>query len=182
MGRLVLLALLIAAAPLSAELVTEYQDDVLLRDHETVRYRVDIDYGTATEADVDVVVRGFTAPPRVRILNEDRREVKEVEDTDGDWTIEPGFTAKDSNATYYIEVDSANPGWEADFEVTISVHAPASAAADADVAFERYYFDHESGDASDHYECSTGTGTDGWPLIGVALAALGTVYLRRRSA
>jgi hypothetical protein len=180
MRYFVLLALL-AAAPLSAELLTEYQDDVYLRDHETVRYRIDIDYGSGDEADVDVLVRGFTAPPRVRILNEDRREIKEVEDTDGDWTIEPGFTARDTNARYYVEVDSASPSSEADFEVTIRVYAPATSAADADVSFDKFYFDHESGDASDHYDCSTGAGSS-WTLIALALAALGALYVRQRAA
>lgn len=180
--RYFLLIALLLAAPLSAELITEYQDDVYLRDHETVRYRVDIDYGAGTEADVDILVRGFTAPPRVRVLNENGKEIKEVEDTDGDWTIEPGFTAKDSNSRYFIEVDSANPGWEADLEVTITVHADASAAADADVSFDDFRFDYESGDASDHYNCSTGTRSGGWSLIALVLAALGAVYVRRRTA
>jgi hypothetical protein len=181
MRYLVILALLLAA-PLSAELVGDYQDDVYLRDHETARYRIEIDYGTGTSADVDIIVRGFNAPPRVRVLDEDRDEVREVEDTDGDWTIEPGFTAKDDNSHYFIELDSANPGWEGDFEITISVYASSTAGAAADIHFDKYYFDYESGDDSDHYDCSTGAGTGGWPLIALALAAIGAVYLRLRSA
>jgi MYXO-CTERM domain-containing protein len=180
--RYFLILALLMAAPLSAELLTDYQDDVYLRDHETVRYRVNIDYGTGTEADVDIVVRGFISPPRVRVLNEDRREIREVEDTDGDWTVEPGFTAKDSNASYFIEVDCANPASDGDFEVTIEVHAENTAAASSDVEFEKYYFDYESGDASDHYNCSTGGGTGGWPVFALAFTALGAVYLRRRAA
>lgn len=179
MGRLVLLAVLLAA-PLSAEMITDYQDDVFLRDHETVRYRIDIEYGSGTEAEVDIVVRGFTAPPRVRILDERRHEVKRREDTDGDWTIAPSFTAREGSDTYYIELDSANPGWDGDFEITISVYASASAGADADVRFDKYFFDYESGNASDHYHCSTSAG-GGWTLIALAFAALGCVYLRRRT-
>lgn len=181
MRYFVLLALL-CASPLCAEMLTEYQDDVFLRDHETVRYRVDIDYGTGDEADVTILVRGFISPPRVRVLNEDRREIEEVEDTDGDWTVRPRFTARDANAFYFIEVDSANPNSEGEFEVTVQVEADASAAADADVAFEKYYFDYESGDASDHYDCSTGTGTGGWPMFALAIGLIGVVYLRRRTA
>jgi MYXO-CTERM domain-containing protein len=181
MRYLVILALL-AATPLSAELVTDYQDDVYLRDHETVRYRIDFDYGTGTSADVDIVVRGFSAPPRVRVLDEERDEVREVEDTDGDWIIEPGFTAKDENGTYYIELDSANPSWDGDFEITISVHAPESAGATADIHFDDYRYDYESGDDSDHYDCSTAAGAGGWPVFALALAAIGAVYLRRRRA
>ena len=68
MTRLLLLAVILAgAAAAQAEVVAEFNDEVELRDHETVRYRIDLDYGTGTTADVDIFVRGFWTPPRVRV-------------------------------------------------------------------------------------------------------------------
>ncbi|MBZ0136921.1 MAG: hypothetical protein K8I27_11165 [Planctomycetes bacterium] len=177
---LIILTGVIFSASLSAVVLTEYQDDVYLRDHETVRYRVNIEYGAATEADVDILVRGFISPPRVRVLEPDKDEVKDVRDTDGDWTLDFDFTAKDFHNHYFIEVDSANPGHDGDFEVTIIVNGDAG--GDASVHFVKYYFDYESNDASDHYDCSTHPGGGGWPVALLAGAALGAVYLRRRKA
>ena len=85
----------------------EDHDDVYLRDHETVRYRVDIDYGIGTEADVDIYVRGFISPPRVRVLDSDYDEVKDKRDTNGDWTLDFDFTAKDHHSKYYVEVSGS---------------------------------------------------------------------------
>lgn len=184
MGRLTLLILvgllITAAAPLSAELLVQYQDEVSLRDHETARYRINLDYGTSEWADVDVTVRGFNAPPRVRILEVDYDEIKDVRDTDGDWTVEPDFIAHDYNSTYYIEVDSANPNAWGDFEITITVSAPDGAGADATVSFVKYYFDYESGDESDHYDCAVNAGAGSWPLAGLALLAAVAIWRRRR--
>ncbi|MCZ7607129.1 MAG: MYXO-CTERM sorting domain-containing protein [Planctomycetota bacterium] len=184
MGRLTLLILvgllITAAAPLSAELLVQYQDEVSLRDHETARYRINLDYGTSEWADVDVTVRGFNAPPRVRILEVDYDEIKDVRDTDGDWTVEPDFIAHDYNSTYYIEVDSANPNAWGDFEITITVSAPDGAGADATVSFVKYYFDYESGDESDHYDCAVNAGAGSWPLAGLALLASVAIWRRRR--
>jgi len=184
MGRLTLLILvgllITAAAPLSAELLVQYQDEVSLRDHETARYRINLDYGTSEWADVDVTVRGFNAPPRVRILEADYDEIKDVRDTDGDWTVEPDFIAHDYNSTYYIEVDSANPNAWGDFEITITVSAPDGAGADATVSFVKYYFDYESGDESDHYDCAVNAGAGSWPLAGLALLAAVAIWRRRR--
>lgn len=183
MARWILLMLagaLIGAAPLAAETLTEYQDDVYLRDHETVRYRVDIDYGTGTTAQLGVVVRGFNTAPRVRILDERKREIRDVRDTDGDWTVEPSITANDSNSYYFVEVDAANAWNEGDFEVTIVVDAPAANNADASVSFEKYFFDYESGDESDHYDCAVHAGAGSWPLAGLALLAAAALWRRRR--
>lgn len=184
MGRLTLLILagllVTAAAPLSAELLVQYQDEVSLRDHETARYRINLDYGTSEWADVDITVRGFNAPPRVRILESDFDEIKDVRDTDGDWTVEPDFIAHDFNSTYYVEVDSADPNAWGDFEITITVYAPDGAGADATVSFVKYYFDYESGDDSDHYDCAVNAGAGSWPLAGLALLAAVAIWRRRR--
>lgn len=184
MGRLTLLILvgllITAAAPLSAELLVQYQDEVSLRDHETARYRINLDYGTSEWADVDITVRGFNAPPRVRILEADYDEIKDVRDTDGDWTVEPDFIAHDYNSTYYVEVDNANPNSWGDFEITITINAPDAAGADATVSFVKYYFDYESGDESDHYDCTVNAGAGSWPLAGLALLAAVAVWRRRR--
>lgn len=177
LGLLFITGLLISA-PLAAVELAEYHDEVYLRDHETVRYRIDIDYGIGTEADVDIYVRGFISPPRVRVLESDKDEVKDVRDTDGDWTLDFDFTAKDFSSKYYVEVDSANPGLDGDFEVIIVVNGDST--GDASVGFDRYFFDFESGDESDHYNCSTSTGSGGWPLAMFAGAAIAAVYLRRR--
>lgn len=184
MGRLTLLILLglliTAAAPLSAELLVQYQDEVSLRDHETARYRINLDYGTSEWADVDITVRGFNAPPRVRILEADYDEIKDARDTDGDWTVEPDFIAHDYNSTYYVEVDSANPNAWGDFEITITINAPDGAGADATVSFVKYFFDYESGDESDHYDCAVNAGAGSWPLAGLALLAAVAIWRRRR--
>ena len=184
MGRLTLLILVgllvTAAAPLSAELLVQYQDEVSLRDHETARYRINLDYGTSEWADVDITVRGFNAPPRVRILEADYDEIKDVRDTDGDWTVEPDFIAHDYNSTYYVEVDSANPNAWGDFEITITINAPDGAGADATVSFVKYFFDYESGDESDHYDCAVNAGAGSWPLAGLALLAAVAIWRRRR--
>lgn len=175
---LLLLVGIVTSAPLSAVVLVEYQDDVYLRDHETVRYRVNIDYGIATDADVDILVRGFISPPRVRVLDSDRDEVKDVRDTDGDWTLDFDFRAKDHHAWYYIEVDSAVPSSDGDFEVTIVVNGDAS--GDANVQFVKYYFDYESGDDSDHYDCAVREGAGTLPLALLGGTALVALFLRRR--
>jgi MYXO-CTERM domain-containing protein len=177
---LLLLGLLFTAAPLSAEFITDYQDDVYLRDHETVRYKVNIDYGTGTDASIDVLVRGFDGPPRVRILDDNRHEIKDVRDHDGDWTVNPSITAHDPIRHYYVEVDSALPSRDGNFEVTITLYAPTGNAADGEIFFDKYYFDYESGDESDHYDCSVHAGAGSWPLALLALTALSALYLGRR--
>lgn len=178
---LLLAGLLISAAsPLSAELLVEYQDDVYLRDHETVRYAIDLDYGTGTDASIEVLVRGFNGPPRVRILDDNHHELKDARDTDGDWTVNPSANAHAPIVRYYVEVDSAIPSRDGDFEVTIFVDAPNGNNADAVVFFDKYYFDHESGDASDHYDCTVHSGAGGWPLGMLALAGFAAFWFRQR--
>lgn len=184
MARWILLVLagvmISGAAPLNAETIIEYQDDVYLRDHETVRYAVDLDYGSGTDASIEVLVRGFISPPRVRILDDNHKEIKETRDTDGDWTISPSITAHAPVTRYYVEVDSARPLDEGDFEVTIFVYAEDGNGADADVFFDKYYFDHESGDDSDHYDCTVQSGAGSWPLALIGLFAGGALWFGRR--
>ena len=175
---LLLLTGMLLSAPLAAVRLIDYQDDVYLRDHETVRYRIDIEYGIGTEADVDIFVRGFISPPRVRVLDSDKDEVKNKRDTDGDWTLDFDFRAKDHHAYYYIEVDCAHPWDDADFEVTLIVNGDQT--GDANVQFEKYFFDYESGHDSDHYNCTAGAGRGGWPLAMFAAVAAGLVWYRRR--
>ena len=184
MGRWTLLilagVLIAAAAPLSAEFLVEYQDDITLRDHETARYRIQIDYGTEDWADVDITVRGFNAPPRVRILESDYDEIKDVRDTDGDWDVNPSITAHDPITRYYVEVDSAVPYHDGNFEVTITLYAPTGNAADGEIHFDKYFFDYESGDASDHYDCAAHAGAGSWPLALLALAGVSALWFGRR--
>ncbi|MCB9895569.1 MAG: hypothetical protein H6839_14065 [Planctomycetes bacterium] len=167
-------------APLAADTVVQYQDDVYLRDHETVRYRVDIDYGTGTSAQLNATVRGFDTPPRVRILDSNYRELRDVRDSDGDWQVEPSITAFDSHDHYFIEVDSANAWHEGLFEVTITVGADSADNPDADVSFVKYFYDYESGDPSDHNDCAANVGASGWPLALIATLGAAAVLLRRR--
>ncbi|MCA8915761.1 MAG: hypothetical protein KDB90_10145 [Planctomycetes bacterium] len=167
-------------APLAAETITQYQDDVFLRDHETVRYRVDIDYGTGTTAQLNVAVRGFDCAPRVRILSSSFRELREVRDTDGDWTVEPSITANDSHDHYFVEVDAASAWHEGLFEVTVTVSADPANNPDADVSFVKYFYDYESGDPSDHHDCAAVAGANAWPLALLAFLGAGAIVVRRR--
>lgn len=185
MGRIALLfvcGLMVAAAsPLSAELIEEYEDFVFLHDHETVRYRVEIDYGTASEVDVDLYVRGIYEPPRVRVMEGDRDEVKDVRDRNGDYILDFDFTAKvDADHTYYVEVDCASPWDASEFDVFIEVYAPAGSGAAANVRFDKFYTDYETGDDSDHYDCSTGADDGGWPLVMLGAGVIGAVWFRQR--
>lgn len=178
---IVAILLAVAAAPsLSAEVVTEYNDFVVLDDHETIRYRVQLDYGAGTDADVDIWVRGYDAPPRVRVLDSDRDEKKDVRDTDGDWTLDFDFRAAEPHTVYYIELDSAEPWQEGGFDVRITVNAPAGNGAEATISFSSDFYDHESGDDSDHYDCAAGPGRRGLPLLLPALLGLGAYWFRRR--
>lgn len=180
-----LLALLLAlcAAPLMAQdEVIEFNDFVPLRDHETVRYRIDIDYGSDDEVELRVYVRGFGGPPRVRILDEDYDERREVEDTSGDWEVDVTYVARSTSARYYVEVDSDTPWHPADMDINIRVLAPETQGASADVDFVKVFVDRESNDESDHYDCAAHPGAGAWPLAALVLAGLGAATLRRRRA
>lgn len=186
MGRIPLLILggllLCAAAPLQAELIGEFDDFVYLHDHETVRYRLDIDYGSGSQVDVDIFVRGIYEPPRVRVLDSDRDEVKDERDTSGDYILDFDFLAKLPHETYYIEVDSAHPWSDSEFDVFIEVYAPATDNASAEIRFDKFYYDYETGDDSDHYDCSTHAGSGGWPLAALAVTVVGALWFRQRRA
>lgn len=171
--------LLAASSPLQAELIGDYEDSVYLRDHETVRYRLDIDYGRGAEVDVDIFVRGLHAPPRVRVLEGDFDEVKRRRDTNHDYILDFDFTAKLPNETYFIEVDSAHPWKSGRFDISFEAYAPAVDRADASFRFSKFFIDRESGNDSDHYDCAARPG-GGWPLAAFGLVAGGVLWLRRR--
>lgn len=179
MTRLVLCAVLaLGAASASAEVIAQFDDDVLLRDHETVRYRIDVDYGAGAIADLDIVVRGFSTPPRVRVLDSNKKELKDVRDTDGDWKLDFDITLHDTHDHYFVEVDSARPGDDSHMDVLLTVSADASNAATADIFIDKFFLDFESGDASDHNDCAAGVGMTPWALL--PLAGLGVLAVRRR--
>lgn len=179
-GLLLSALLAVAAAPLSAEIIAEFDDAVYLRDHETARYRIDLDYGSGSEIDVDIFVRGLFDPPRVRVINSSGDEVKDRRDTSGDWILDFDFMAKNPSNTYWVEVDNAIPGRDNDFDVFITVNAAAVDGASATVRFEKFFFDYESGDDSDHYDCTANTGVNGWPLAALGVLAGAALYFRRR--
>lgn len=178
-----ILCLLLAftcAAGAQAAVISQFDHEVRLRAYETVRYRLNIDFGTASVASVDVVVRGFNVPPRVRVLDSRKKEMRDVRDRDGDWKLDFDFNASTEHTTYFIEVDSANPGDRADLDVLITVHADQFADASADVKIDRYFIDRESGDDSDHYDCAARPGAGLWALL--PLGPLVLLAARRRRA
>lgn len=185
MNRLTFLLLLAVAATLgaasaSAERITDFNETVFLRDYETVRYRVPITYGTALDAHIRIYVRGFSAPPRVRLLESDYHEVKERRDTSGDWTVDFEATAVNSQPRYYIEVDSALSGYASDFEIRVQIDALDGAGATAEVEFVKYFFDYDNGGPSDHHDCTTGENTQPWPLVVLSTLVAGLWFARRR--
>lgn len=101
-------------------------------------------------------MRGFSAPPRVRLLESDYHEVKERRDTSGDWTVDFEATAVNSQPRYYIEVDSAVSGYASDFEIRVQIDALYGAAPRPEVEFVKYFFDYDNGGPSDHHDCTTG--------------------------
>lgn len=181
MTRLLLLATVLAAATAAnAAVIADYNDEVELRDHETIRYRIDIDYGAGATVDVDIFVRGFWTPPRVRVLDSRKREIKDVRDTDGDWDLDFDFEAHDEHEFYFVEVDSAWPGDASRFDVYLTVNAPLTSGASAEIRFEKFFVDYESGDPSDHYDCAVSQRAGLWALLPLgALAVLSRVRRRR---
>lgn len=114
MSRLALLGMLslIAAAsaqPLAAERIADFSETVYLRDHETIRYRLPLTWGAADSAQIRTYVRGFNAPPRVRVLDSNYREMRERSDTSGDWIVDVTTTGSSSHPRFYVEVDSEWP-------------------------------------------------------------------------
>lgn len=169
---LILFAALFAGA-LAAERITDFNDTVFLRSYETVRYRIPFDYGSAPSADLRVIVRGFGAPPRVRLLNADFGEARESRDTNGDGIVD--FTHRASQPRYWLEVDSAAPGDSGDFEIRVLIDAADGSGASAQVEFDKYFRDYWR---DDHDGCTTREGGLWW--LG-ALAALGAgLAIRRR--
>lgn len=176
MTRLLLIAIVLAgAAGVHAEVIAELNDEVELRAYETVRYRIDIDYGTGRNADVDIYVRGLWTPPRVRVLDSRKHEEKDVRDTNGDWDLDFDFEAHDGHDHYYVEVDSAWPGDRSKFEVFITVNADIANGASADVSFSTYKTDHDN---SDHYDCAVNSRAGLWAIL--PLGALALLAARRR--
>ncbi len=184
MRALIILGMLVAATPMLAAELDFYSDYLCLEDHETVRYRVDLEFGSDEEMSIDIFVEGIDAPPRVRVLDSNRKERKERVDTSGDWELDFRFHAKDNHDTYYIEIDSDWP-WEwSEFVIELSVHASDdNVGSDASIDFDRFFFDFESNDDSDHYDCAARSGAPNpWWLVLPAGAALAAYVRRRRTA
>lgn len=183
MTRLMLIALVLAGATaIQAKVIADFDDDVELRAHETVRYRIDIDYGTGGTADVDIFVRGFWTPPRVRVLDSRRKEVKDVRDTNGDWELDFDFEAHDEHAFYFVELDSAWPGDASRFDIYLRVNATIASGATAEIRFVKFFRDYESGDDSDHYDCAVSSRAGLWAIVPLGALALLAVRRRRRVA
>lgn len=171
-----LLVLVLFAGTLAAERITDFSDTVYLRRYETVRYRIPFDYGSAPSADLRVIVRGFGAPPRVRLLNADFGEARESRDTSGDGIVD--FTHRASQPRYYLEVDSAAPGDSGDFEIRVLIDAADGSGAAAQVEFDKYFRDYYR----DHdHDCSTGE-TGAWWLGALASMGAALALARRRFA
>jgi len=177
---LIIAAMMLGAGAAHAIILTQYNDDVWLHAHETIRYRVEIDYGTGTSARIDLSVRGITQPPRVRVLDSLKKEVRDVRDTDGDWKLEFGINAVSIHPVYFVEVDSARPGEGAQMDNTITVSADALNDASAFVSIDRVFKDFESGDDSDHYDCVARPATTLWALLPIGgLAAMAAARRRK---
>lgn len=181
MTRLMLITMLaLGAGAANAEILTQFEHNAFLRSYETIRYRIDIDYGSNNFVDIDVEVRGFSGPPRVRVLDTFNKELLDERDTSGDWSLDFDFVGYPDRAVYFIEVDCANPAEAADIGVLLTVNAQSSVTANARVTIDKYYFDHESDDPSDHYDCAANPRAGLWALA--PFAGLAALTLRRRRA
>jgi len=172
---MLLFLVLAGAAAVHAEVIADFEDEVELRPYETVRYRIDIDYGTGRNADVDVFVRGLWTPPRVRVLDSRKKEVEDVADTSGDWNLDFDFLAHDGHDHYYVEIDSKWGGDSSKFEVFLTVNADALNNASAEVSVSKYKYDYDN---SDHHDCAVSTRAGMWGLL--PLGALALLAVRRR--
>lgn len=184
MSRLALLCVLSlvaisAAQPLAAERIADFSETVYLRDHETVRYRLPITWGAADTVQIRTYVRGFNAPPRVRVLDSNYREIRERADTSGDWILDVTTSGSSSQPRFYVEVDSDWPGHWGDFEIRIQMDVEDGSGATADVEFVKYFFDYESGGPSDHYDCTTGEARS-W-FLAALFGLLAAAWLLRRT-
>lgn len=174
MGRLLVLLMGLLAAPLAATVVADFEHYTYLRSHETVRYRIDFEYGSGSDAVVEIITRGFDTAPRVTVLDSGRNVVKSRRDNGGDWTLDFSFTAIDEHNVYYIEVESAGHWIEGGFETNLLVRAEPD--AEAVIYVDKY----TTGRSRHHHHCSTGSGHGGLPLAGFAAAAAAIVWFRRR--
>jgi MYXO-CTERM domain-containing protein len=166
--------LFVCAGALGAERIVDFNDTVYLRDHETVRYRIPIDYGFGSRVDVRIFVRGFDSAPRARLLNPDFGLARGAEDTSGDWIVD--FTHATGESRHYLEVDSVWGGSSGHFEIRVQIDAEDGTGAFADVQFVKYFVDYES---HHNHDCSTGENS-GWWLGALAALALGAWLWRRR--
>lgn len=184
MGRFMLLAFAALLLPaLAAQTFLEYDDEIYLRDHETVRYRVDVDFGTGTSVLLKLYVRGLNAAPRVRVLDIDRDEISSRVDNGTDWVVDYNVRLYASKGeSFFVDVDAKygfESGW---FDVTLQLEAPDAQLADGDIFFDKTFVDWRNRDhRDDHHDCAVrsnaGTGT----LAGFALLG-GLALWRRRKA
>jgi len=153
----------------------DFSDTIFLRDFETIRYRIPIDYGFGSRVDVRIFVRGLDSAPRARLLNPDFGLAREAQDTSGDWIVD--FTHATGEVRHYLEVDSVWGGSSGWFEIRVQIDAEDGTGASADVQFVKYFVDHHS--HRDH-DCSTAE-NNGWWLGALAAVALGAWLWRRRA-
>ncbi len=183
MGRVLLLAIAALALPaLSAQTFLEYDDEVFLHDHETVRYRIDVDHGTGTSVLLKLYVRGYNAAPRVRVLDGDRDEISSREDNGADWLLDYNVRLYASRGeTFFVDVDAKygfESGW---FDVTLQLEAPESQLADGDIFFDKTFTDWRNRDHDDSNDCAVQATGSTLPLAALGLLAALALWRRRSS-
>ncbi len=181
MARLWIIFLLAAGgASLSAQVLLEYEDSTYLRDYETARYRIDLDYGADNSLDIRILARGISAPPRVRVRDSGKHILTNRTDNGADGILDFTFHAyaNDDNR-FYIDLTHKYGGQSGTIELTLQVRESAGQGADATIHFDRYYNDYHR--PEDRNDCSTGSGTGGYALLALLALATGTFWFRQRN-
>lgn len=176
MGRYLLFLLaVVGAASANAAVFLEYSDGRFLRDYETVRYRIDLEYGEAAEIRINIIARGLDNAPRVRVLDSRRRILTNRRDNGADHVLDFHYTARASrDDTFFIDVTHKYAPRSGHIDVTLQLDAETD--ADGVISFDRYYFDyHRPEDRHDGCSASA-AGTSALPL----LLAAGVLWARRR--
>lgn len=180
MARLwMILLLAIGGASLSAQVFLEYEDSTYLRDYETARYRIDLDYGADNSLDIRIIARGISAPPRVRVLDSDKDILTNRTDNGADGILDFTFHAfANDDDTFYIDLTHKYGAQSGTIELTLQVRESAGQGADATINFDRYFNDYHR--PEDRNDCSTGAGTGTSALLALLALAAGALWFRHR--
>jgi MYXO-CTERM domain-containing protein len=180
MRWLMLLLAAAGASALSAEIFLEYKDSVYLRDYETARYRVDLDYGSGSQMRINIIARGFDHPPRVRVRDSEKDLITNREDNGADGILDFYVTARQSrDRTFFIDVTHKYAGQAGSIDVTLQLDADPEIDADGVIAFDKYYFDYHR--PEDRHDCAAGSGS-GSAMMALGVMAVGAMWFRRRRA